>query len=121
MDLRLRFLTAEIAILTAVASLFATNTEQWAKVYERRLFCEMQINLWRGGYEQKTVEEIPTGANPISTGPETASEAPLVWAEEVVSEQTASEEAPTAQQTRQEEVVEAVSESSTAPAETAPQ
>lgn len=57
MDIRLRFLTAEIAILTAVASLFATNTEEWTKVYERRLFCEMQMNLWRGGYEQKTGEE----------------------------------------------------------------
>ena len=121
MDIRLRFLTAEIAILTAVASLFATNTEQWTKVYERRLFCEMQMNLWRGGYEQKTVEEIPTGANPISTGAEGTEEAPLVLVGEVVTiEQTASEEAPTAQQTRQEEVVEAVPESSTTPAETLP-
>ena len=121
MDLRLRFLTAEIAILTAVASLFATNTEQWTKVYERRLFCEMQMNLWRGGYEQKTVEEIPTGADPISTGAEGTEEAPLVLVGEVaVSEQTASEEAPTAQQTRQEETMEAVPESSPAPAETAP-
>ena len=62
MDIRLRFLTAEIAILTAVASLFATNTEQWTKVYERRLFCEMQMNLWRGGYEQKTGEEAGISA-----------------------------------------------------------
>lgn len=119
MDIRLRLLTAEIAILTAVASLFATNTEQWTKVYERRLFCEMQMNLWRGGYEQKTVEEIPTGADPISTGAETASETPLVLVGEVVTiEPQTSEEAPTAQQTRQEEVVEAVPQSSPAEAET---
>ena len=121
MDIRLRFLTAEIAILTAVASLFATNTEQWTKVYERRLFCEMQMNLWRGGYEQKTVEEVPTGADPVPARAETASEAPLVLVGEVVSvEPQTSEEAPTAQQTRQETPVEEVPQSSPAPAETAP-
>ena len=121
MDIRLRFLTAEIAILTAVASLFATNTEEWTKVYERRLFCEMQMNLWRGGNEQKAVEKIPTGLDPISTGSEGTEETPLVLVGEVaVSESPASEEAPTAQQTRQEETVEAVSESIPAPAETLP-
>ena len=57
MDIRLRLLTAEIAILTAVASLFATNTEEWTKVYERRLYAEMTLNLWRGGNEQKAGEE----------------------------------------------------------------
>lgn len=77
MDIRLRLLTAEIAILTAIASLFSTNTAEWAKVYERRLFCEMQMNLWRGGYEQKTVEEVPTGADPVPARAETASETPL--------------------------------------------
>lgn len=119
MDIRLRLLTAEIAILTAIASLFVTDTEEWTKVYERRLFCEMQMNLWRGGNEQKAVEEIPTGANPISARSETASEAPLVLVSEVVtSEQTASEEAPTAQRTRQEETVEEVPQSSPAEAET---
>lgn len=117
MDIRLRLLTAEIALLTAVASLFATNTEKWTKVYERRLFCEMQMNLWRGGYEQKTVEEVPTGADPISTGSETASETPLVLVGEVVTiEQTASEEAPTAQQTAETQAVEAVPASSPAEA-----
>ena len=118
MDIRLRFLTAEIAILTAVASLFATNTAEWAKVYERRLYAEMALNLWRGGNEQKTVEEVPTGLDPISTGTETASEAPLVLVGEVVTiEHTASEEAPTQQQTRQEEVVEEVPQSSPTEAE----
>ena len=112
MDIRLRFLTAEIAILTAVASLFATNTEEWTKVYERRLFCEMQMNLWRGGYEQKAGEEILPGLDPISTGAETASEAPLVLVGEVVNEPQTSEEAPTAQPTRQEEAVEEVPQSS---------
>ncbi len=121
MDIRLRLLTAEIAILTAVASLFATNTEEWTKVYERRLFCEMQMNLWRGGYEQKTSEEILPGSDPVPARSERVEEAPLVLVGEVaVSEQTASEEAPAAQQTRQEEVVEAVPQSSPAPAETAP-
>lgn len=121
MDIRLRLLTAEIAILTAVASLFATNTEQWTKVYERRLFCEMQMNLWRGGYEQKTVEEIPTGADPVPARSETASEAPLVLVGEVVTiEQTASEEAPIQQPTTAAHVVEAVPESSSTEAETLP-
>ena len=57
MDIRLRFLTAEIAILTAIAGLFSTNTEEWTKVYERRLYAEMALNLWRGGNEQTTGEE----------------------------------------------------------------
>lgn len=118
MDIRLRLLTAEIAILTAIAGLFSTNTAEWTKVYERRLFCEMQMNLWRGGYEQKAVEEIPTGANPIPARTPGVEEAPLVLVGEVVSEQTASEEAPTAQQTRQEETVEEVPQSSPAEAET---
>lgn len=119
MDIRLRFLTAEIAILTAIATLFNTQSPEWTKVYERRLFCEMQMNLWRGGNEQKTVEEIPTGADPVPARTPGVEEAPLVLVGKVVtSEQTASQEAPTAQQTRQEEVVEAVSESSTAEAET---
>lgn len=121
MDIRLRLLTAEIAILTAIAGLFSTNTAEWTKVYERRLFCEMQMNLWRGGNEQKTVEEIPTGSDPVPARSERVEEAPLVLVGEVVTiEQTASEEAPTAQQTRQEETVEAVSESGPAPAETLP-
>lgn len=119
MDLRLRFLTAEIAILTAVASLFATNTEQWTKVYERRLYAEMALNLWRSN-ESKTGEEILPGLDPISTGSEGTEKAPLVLVGEVVNEPQTSQEAPTSQPTRQEEVVEAVPESSTAPAETAP-
>lgn len=120
MDIRLRLLTAEIAILTAVASLFATNTDEWTKVYERRLYAEMALNLWRSN-ESKTGEEILPGLDPVPARVETASETPLVLVGEVVTiEQTASEEAPTAQQTRQEEVVEAVPESSTAPAETLP-
>ena len=120
MDLRLRFLTAEIAILTAIASLFVTDTEEWTKVYERRLYAEMALNLWRSN-ESKAVEEIPTGADPVSAGAEGITKAPVVRSEEVaVSEAQTSEEAPTAQQTRQEEVVEAVPESSTTPAETLP-
>lgn len=118
MDIRLRFLTAEIAILTAIASLFVTDTEEWTKVYERRLFCEMQMNLWSGGYEQKAVEEIPTGSDPVSTGSEGTEETPLVLAGEVVNEPQTSEEAPTAQQTRQEEVVEEVPQSSAVETET---
>lgn len=62
MDIRLRFLTAEIAILTAIATLFNTQSPEWTKVYERRLFCEMQMNLWRGGYESKTGEEAGISA-----------------------------------------------------------
>ena len=121
MDIRLRLLTAEIAILTAIAGLFSTNTAEWAKVYERRLFCEMQMNLWRGGYEQKAVEEVPTGSDPAPARSERVEEAPLVLVGEVVTiEPQTSEEAPTAQQTRQEETVEAVLESSTTQAETVP-
>lgn len=120
MDIRLRFLTAEIAILTAIAGLFSTNTEEWTKVYERRLYAEMALNLWRGGNEQATVEEVPTGADPVPARTPGVEEAPLVLVGEVVNEPQTSEEAPTAQQTRQEETVEAVPESSTAPAETAP-
>lgn len=118
MDIRLRFLTAEIAILTAIAGLFSTNTAEWTKVYERRLYAEMALNLWRGGNEQKTVEEIPTGSDPVSTGSEGTEEAPMVLVGEVVNEPQTSEEAPTAQQTRQEEVVEEVPQSSPAEAET---
>lgn len=118
MDIRLRLLTAEIAILTSIASLFATNTEEWTKIYERRLFCEMQMNLWRGGYEQKTVEEVPTGPDPVSARSEGTEEAPLVLIGEVVSvEPQTSEEAPTAQQTRQEEAVETVPANSPTEAE----
>jgi len=119
MDIRLRFLTAEIAILTAIASLFVTDTEQWTKVYERRLYAEMALNLWRSN-ESKTGEEILPGLDPIPARTPGVEEAPLVWAEEVVNESQTSEEAPAAQQTRQEKVVEAVSESSPAPAETLP-
>ena len=94
MDIRLRLLTAEIAILTAIASLFATNTEEWTKVYERRLFCEMQLNLWRGVNEQKTVEEIQTGFNPIPARSEGTEEAPLVLVGEVVNEPPTTNENP---------------------------
>lgn len=118
MDIRLRFLTAEIAILTAIASLFVTDTEEWTKVYERRLFCEMQMNLWRGGNEQKAVEEVPTGLDPISTGSEGTEEAPLVLVGEVVNEPQTSEEAPIQQQTAEAQAVETVPASSPAKAET---
>lgn len=118
MDIRLRLLTAEIAILTAIAGLFNTNTAEWTKVYERRLFCEMQMNLWRGGNEQKAVEEIPTGANPIPARTSGVEEAPLVWAEEVVNEPQTSEEAPIQQQTAETQAVETVPASSPAEAET---
>lgn len=117
MDLRLRFLTAEIAILTAIATLFNTQSPEWTKVYERRLFCEMQMNLWRGGYESKTVEEISTGADPISTGSETASEAPLVLTGEVVNEPQTSKEAPIQQPSAETQAVETVPASSPAEAE----
>ena len=120
MDIRLRLLTAEIAILTAIASLFVTDTDEWTKVYERRLYAEMALNLWRSN-ESKAVEEIPTGADPVPTGLERVTEAPLVLVGEVaVSEPQTSEEAQAAQQTRQEEAVEEVPQSSPAPAETAP-
>lgn len=112
MDIRLRFLTAEIAILTAVASLFATNTEEWTKVYERRLFCEMQMNLWRGGYESKAVEEIQTGLDPIPARAEGTEEAPLVLVGEVVNEPQTSQEAPIQQQTAETQAVETVPASS---------
>ena len=62
MDIRLRLLTAEIAILTAIASLFVTDTEEWTKVYERRLYAEMALNLWRGGNEQTTGKEAGISA-----------------------------------------------------------
>lgn len=65
MDIRLRFLTAEIAILTAIASLFVTDTEEWTKVYERRLYAEMTLNLWRTGSESQTSIE-----DPVRPGPE---------------------------------------------------
>lgn len=80
MDLRLRFLTAEIAFFTAVASLFGTNTPEWTKVYEKRLYCEMQLNLWRGGSEQKAVEEAVVWTAPepayVEGVPEVQPEAP---------------------------------------------
>ena len=116
MDIRLRLLTAEIAILTAIAGLFSTNTEQWTKVYERRLYAEMALNLWRSGNEQKAVEEIPTGSDPISTGLERVEEAPLVLVGEVVSGQTASQEAPIQQPSAETQAVEAVPASSPAEA-----
>lgn len=117
MDIRLRLLTAEIALLTAVASLFATNTEEWTKVYERRLFCEMQMNLWRGGYESKTVEEVPTGADPVPARVERIEEAPLVLTGEVVNEPQTSEEAPIQQPSAEAQAVETVPASSSVEAE----
>lgn len=87
MDLRLRFLTAEIAFFTAVASLFGTNTPEWTKVYEKRLFCEMQLNLWRGGNEQKTAEEIQAGVDRPSAGAEAVEERTVVLSESPTAEQ----------------------------------
>lgn len=119
MDIRLRLLTAEIAILTAIAGLFSTNTAEWTKVYERRLYAEMALNLWRSGNEQKTVEEIPTGAYPIPARTPGVEEAPLVLAGEVVSvEPQTSEETPIQQQTAETQAVETVPASSPAEAET---
>ena len=65
MDIRLRLLTAEIALLTAVATLFNTQSPEWTKVYERRLYAEMALNLWRGGDEQKTSEKRDTGTESV--------------------------------------------------------
>lgn len=120
MDIRLRFLTAEIAILTAIASLFVTDTDEWTKVYERRLYAEMALNLWRSGNEQKTVEEVPTGADPVPARTPGVEEAPLVWAEEVVNEPQTSEEAPIQQPSAETQAVETVPQSSPAEVETAP-
>lgn len=108
MDIRLRLLTAEIAILTAIASLFVTDTEQWTKVYERRLYAEMTLNLWRSN-ESKTGEEILSSVDPVPARAETASEAPLVLTGEVaVSEPQTSQEAPIQQQTAEIQAVETV-------------
>ena len=76
MDIRLRFLTAEIAFFTAVASLLGTNTPEWTKVYEKRLYCEMQLNLWRGGNDQKALENMEV----VLDEPPTVEEA-MEWAD----------------------------------------
>ena len=111
MDIRLRLLTAEIAILTAIASLFVTDTEEWTKVYERRLYAEMALNLWRSN-ESKTGEEILSGSDPVPARTPGVEEAPLVLVGEVaVSEPQTSEEAPIQQPSAETQAVEAVSES----------
>lgn len=108
MDIRLRLLTAEIAILTAIASLFVTDTDEWTKVYERRLYAEMALNMWRGGNEQTTGEEagIPgmeavwetmveeeVPRSPLAAETESYSQPLAQNAEsEAVNEQTAEEE-----------------------------
>lgn len=110
-----------MAVFTAIAGLMNPLSPEWDEVYKRRLFVEMRLNIetekWN---EQKTGKEVLSGADPIPARTPGVEEAPLVWAEEVVNEPQTSEEAPTAQQTRQEETVEAVPESSPATVETVP-
>lgn len=116
-----------MAVFTAIAGLMNPLSPEWDEVYKRRLFIEMRLNIetekWN---EQKTGKEVLSGADPISTGSETASEAPLVLVGEVVNEPQTSEEAPIQQQTAETQAVETVPASSPAeteaerPAEAAP-
>lgn len=134
MDIRLRFLTAEIAILTAIATLFNTQSPEWTKVYERRLYAEMALNMWRGGNEQTTGEEAGVSAmapicetmveakdprTPLAAEAENYSQSLAQRAEsEAVNEQTAEEETGSERQTVQEVAVETLLQNSCPETET---
>lgn len=96
MGIRIRFLAANIAVLTAVAGLFNPLSPEWTAVYEKRLFLEMEMNMERGKNEQTTGKKILSGSDTISAGLKTAEERAVVWTEErmVVNESQAEDEIP---------------------------
>lgn len=110
MGIRIRFLAANIAVLTAVAGLFNPLSPEWTAVYEKRLFLEMEMNMEREKHEQTTGKKILSGSYTIPTGDERIEEAQVVQPEEVVSEPQAEEETASGQPIPDTQIMETVSE-----------